>query len=141
MANAPAAALYTALGSFENLTPMLKDKVEEWEATPDTCSFKAQGFTMSLMMDREAMEEQSSEVEGRYTIKVIAAESPIPFAMWLQLKAVAPYESRLRVVAEVELNMMYKMMIGSKLQKAVDQLAQQIADGVSGRMPTQPTNI
>ncbi len=130
-ATAPASAMHLALSNFENLTPMLKDKVEGWNATPDRCSFKAQGVTLELVLDRAAMEEQTKPEKGLYTIKVLTDQSPIQFAMWLQLKEVAPYETRLRVVADVELNMMYKMLVGSKLQKAVDSLAEQLAQGFS----------
>lgn len=131
-ANAPAAFMYETLGNFENLSPMLKDKVEDWSATADSCSFKAQGMSMTLYMDREAMEAQSRAADGVYTIKIFTADSPMPFGMWLQLKATAPYQTRLRVVADIELNAMYKMLIGKKIQKGVDQFAEQIARGFGG---------
>ncbi len=126
-AYAPAQMMYTALSSFENLTPMLQGKVEEWSATADTCTFKVQGMTLGLKMDREAMAATMSQ--GNYTIKVVADNAPLDFSFWLQLKEVGAMETRLRVVAEMELNMMMKMMIGSKIQTAVDTLAEQIASG------------
>lgn len=47
----PAEQIYAAISSFENLTPAVADKVEEWQATADTCSFKAKGFTVKLRME------------------------------------------------------------------------------------------
>ncbi len=129
-AYAPAAAMYAALSKFSNLTPMLADKVEGWEADDDTCSFKVQGMAVRLRMDRE-----SSKAEGgNYVVKVVSEDSPMAFAFWLQMKEVGAMETRLRVVVEIELNMMMKMMIGSKLQDGVDKIAEQIATGFNTGM-------
>ena len=111
--------IYSALSSFSNFTPMLADKVEEWQATDDECSFKAKGMKMALrIVDREPNK----------TIKIQGADSnPMDFTFWLQLKEVAPYDTRMRIVVHAELNMMMRMMIGKKLQGAVDQMAEAIA--------------
>ena len=45
--------IYTALASFSNFTPMLADRVEEWQATDDECSFKVKGIAWEA--DREEM--------------------------------------------------------------------------------------
>ena len=37
----PAEQIYAVISRFDNLTPALADRVEEWQATEDTCSFKA----------------------------------------------------------------------------------------------------
>lgn len=112
--------IYTVLSKFSNFTPMLADKVEEWTATDDRCSFKAKGFMIALKMD---------ELTPFTTIKIVGDGngSPFPFAFWVQLKEEAPYDTRLRIVLDAELNMMMKMMIGGKLQEAVDKIAEQIA--------------
>ena len=111
--------IYTALSSFSNFTPMLADKVEEWSADEDTCSFILKGMTARLrIVDREP---------GK-TIKIQGDDgSPVDFSFWLQLKEVAPYDTRMRIVVHAELNMMMKMLIGKKLQGAVDQMAEAIA--------------
>ena len=33
--------IYDVVSRFDNLTPALADRVEEWQADEDTCSFKA----------------------------------------------------------------------------------------------------
>ncbi len=48
---------------------------------------------------------------------------------------VSEYDTRLRLVLHIELNMMMKMMIGGKLQKAVDQIAEGIANALNGVRP------
>lgn len=111
--------IYTALSSFSNFTPMLADKVEEWSADEDSCSFKLKDMTARLrIVDREPNK----------TIKIQGDEgSPVDFTFWLQMKEVAPYDTRMRIVVHAELNMMMKMLIGKKLQGAVDQMAEAIA--------------
>lgn len=119
--NKPSELIFTSLSSFSNFTPILQDKVEQWSATEDQCSFKAQGFNVSLVIQERVRPT---------LIKICpAAESgiPFPFTFLLQLKEVTPSDTRMRIVLDVELNKMLKMMIGSKLQDAVDKIAQQIA--------------
>ena len=116
----PAQQIYTVVSRFDNLTPAVADKVEEWQATEDTCSFKAKGFTVKLRM---------AEREEPKLIKIVGDDGGVPmdFAFWLQLKEVAPNDTRMRLVLHIELNMMMRMMIGSKLQEAVDKIAEAIA--------------
>ena len=112
--------IYDVVSRFDNLTPALADRVEEWQADEDTCSFKAKGFTVKLRMEERE--------PGKY-VKVVGDDGGVPmdFAFWLQLKEVAPYDTRMRLVLHIDLNMMMKMMIGNKLQGALDQIAEGIA--------------
>ena len=116
----PAQQIYTVVSRFDNLTPAVADKVEEWQATEDTCSFKAKGFTVKLRM---------AEKEEPKLIKIVGDDGGVPmdFAFWLQLKEVAPDDTRMRLVLHIELNMMMRMMVGSKLQEAVDKIAESVA--------------
>lgn len=117
----PASQIYAVVSRFDNFTPILKDKVEEWQADEDSCSFKVKGFTMSLrMIDRE---------EPKFVKIVGEGVTPVDFTFWLQLHKVTPTDTRIRLVLHVELNMMMRMMIGGKLQKALDQIVEQIAQG------------
>lgn len=117
----PAEQIFSLISNFENLTPAVADKVEEWQATPISCSFKAKGFTVKLRFD---------DMVAPKHVKIVPAEDsamPIDFSFWIQLHSVAPYDTRFRLVLDVELNMMMKMMIGSKLQSGLDQAAETIA--------------
>ncbi len=119
----PAEQIFTLISSFENLTPVVADKVEEWVATPDTCSFKAKGFTLKLRIE---------ERESPKHIKIVPDGEggvPMDFSFWIQLHSAAPYDTRFRLVLKAELNMMMKMMVGGKIQGAIDQMAEQIAAG------------
>ncbi len=121
----PAAQIYTAISRFDNLTPALADRVEEWQATEERCSFKAKGFTVKLRMEER--------IEPKH-VKIVGDDGGVPmdFAFWIQLHPVSDNDTRLRLVLHVELNMMMKMMIGGKLQGAVDQIAEGIARAMNG---------
>ena len=112
--------IYDVVSRFDNLTPALADRVEEWQATEETCSSKAKGFTVRHRM-AERIEPRRGQIVGG------DGGVPMDFAFWLQLKEVAPYDTRMRLVLHIDLNMMMKMMIGGKLQGAIDQIAEGIA--------------
>ena len=116
----PAEQIYAVISRFDNLTPALADKVEEWQATEDSCSFKAKGFTVKLRMEER---EQGNYV----TVGGDDGGVPMDFAFWIQLQEVSAADTRLRLVLRIDLNMMMKMMIGNKLQGALDQIAEGIA--------------
>lgn len=120
----PAEQIYALISRFDNLTPAVADKVEEWQATEDTCSFKAKGFTVKLRMT-ERVKPKHVKIEGD------EGGVPIDFAFWIQLHKVSETDTRLRLVLEVELNMMMKMMIGGKLQGVLDQIAEGIAKAMN----------
>ena len=103
--------IYDVVSRFDNLTPALADRVEEWQA---------KGFTVKLRI---------AEKEAPKTIKIVGGDGGVPmdFAFWLQLKEVAPYDTRMRLVLHIDLNMMMRMMIGSKIQGAIDQIAEALA--------------
>ena len=120
----PAEQIYTVISRFDNLTPALADKVEEWQATEDTCSFRAKGFTVKLRME---------EREAVKFVKIVGDDGGVPmdFAFWIQLHRVSDTDTRLRLVLHIDLNMMMKMMIGNKLQGALDQIAEGIAKAMN----------
>ena len=62
-------------------------------------------------------------------VKIVGDEGgvPIDFTFWIQLQSVSEADTRMRLVLHVELNMMMKMMIGGKLQEAIDKIAEGIA--------------
>ncbi len=113
----PAEQIFPVISSFNNLTPAVQDKVEEWQATDDTCSFKVKGFTVKLRVsERVAPKHVKIESDGDGV--------PMDFAFWIQLQEVADNDTRFRLVLQVELNMMMRMMIGGKIQGALDQIAE-----------------
>lgn len=115
-----ASQIYPLISDFSLLTPAVADKVEEWQATADTCSFKVKGFTVKLRMV-DKVENKHVKVEGD------DGGVPIDFSFWIQLHEVEPGDTRMRLVLHAELNMMMRMMLGGKLQKGLDQAAEGFA--------------
>lgn len=116
-----AAQIYPFISNFSLLTPAVADKVEEWQATEDTCSFKIKGMVVKLrMIDKEA---------GKY-VKISGDQGgvPIDFTFWIQLHEVTPTDTRMRMVLHAELNMMMRMLVGGKIQKGLDQAVDAFAD-------------
>ena len=120
----PAEQIYAVISRFDNLTPALADRVEEWQATEERCSFKAKGFTVKLRME---------EREAPKHVKIVGDEGgvPVDFAFWIQLHKVSDTDTRMRLVLHGELDMMMKMKLGSKLQGAIDQIAEGIANAMN----------
>ncbi len=120
----PAEQIFAVISRFDNLTPAVADRVEEWQADEEHCSFKAKGFAVKLRMDER--------VEPKH-VKIVGDQGgvPVDFAFWIQLHKVSDTDTRLRLVLHVELNMMMKMMVGSKLQDAVDRIAEGIAQAMN----------
>lgn len=121
----PADQIYMMISRFDYLTPALQDKVEEWQADEDHCSFKAKGFNIKLKID-EKIAPKHVKIVGDGGI-------PMDFAFWIQLHAVSECDTRMRLVLHAELNMMMKMMIGSKIQGALDQIAEGMANAMNGQ--------
>ena len=83
--------IYTVISRFDNLTPAVQDKVEEWQADENSCSFKVKGFTVNLQIVAK---------EAPKYVKIQSGEDgvPIDFTFWIQLQPAGPYDTRMRLV-------------------------------------------
>ena len=116
----PAALIYPIISRLDLLSPAMQDKVEEWQATEDSCSFKVKGMKVGLRI--------AERVENKH-VKIVADEGgvPIDFTFWIQLKEVAERDTRVRMVLHAELNMMMRMMVGGKIQGGLDKAVEGLA--------------
>ena len=116
----PAAQIFPIISNFTYLTPAVADKVEEWQATEGSCSFKFKGFTVGLRIEEK--------VDNKH-VKIVGdgGNVPMDFAFWIQLHQVSEGDTRIRLVLHAELNMMMRMMIGKKLQGGLDQAVEGLA--------------
>ncbi len=117
-----AARIYPFISRFDMLTPALQDKVEEWQADEDSCSFKVKGFKVALrIVERE--ENKHIKISGDDTVGGL----PVDFSFWIQLHEVSEFDTRIRLVLHAELNMMMRMMIGGKIQGGLDKAVEGLA--------------
>ena len=61
------------------------------------------------------------------TVKFSMENIPVQGNFWMQIKQVAPGDSRLKLTLKAELPMMIAMMAGSKIQQGIDQAADMMA--------------
>ena len=103
-----------------NQMPELADKIEDVRTTEDTCTFMVKGVGEMGMkiVEREEPKFIKLEWDGRL---------PYEYQVWIQLLDNGPYDTRLRITAEAELNMMMKMLLKGKLEKGINQLAEGLA--------------
>lgn len=117
--NKPDSVIFQSLSKFSNFTPMLADKVEEWQASDTSCSFKVKGFTLKLIM---------SDQEENKMIKVTGDDMPFEFFLWMQFQKVSDCDTRMKLTVHAKLSMMIKMMVGKKLETGINDMAKHIAD-------------
>lgn len=122
----PVSQIYPLISDFSLLTPAVADKVEEWQATADSCSFKVKGFTVKLRMVEKVANKH---------VKIQGDEGglPVDFSFWIQLHEVSEQDTRIRLVLHAELNMMMRMMLGGKLQNGLDTAVEGLAAAFNGR--------
>ena len=115
-----ASQIFPLISNFSLLTHAVADKVEDWQADEERCSFKFKGFTVALRIEEK--------VDNKH-IKVVGDGGTIPmnFAFWIQLHEVSDNDTRIRLVLHADLNMMMRMMIGKKLQGGLDQAVEGLA--------------
>jgi len=120
--------IYRTLSNFQNFSPIAKHaQLENWQAGDDWCEFDAQGIKGAGL--------RIIDKEPNKTIKITGNDKiPFEFYIWIQLKMVAPYDTRLKITLKAKLNTMLKMMVGKKLQSGMDALADQIAAAFNGQV-------
>lgn len=121
---ASAGDIFRALSDFRNLErvrPMIpQDKVQEMECSEDLVRFKVDGLGQKIGI-RIVDKEQDNFV--KYGLE----NSPIDGNIWIQMKEVAPGDTRIKLTLKAELPMMFKMMLDKKLQEGLDQAADMLA--------------
>lgn len=113
--------IFRVLSDFRQFTPLIpKDKVEGWEADEDSCKFNVKGLgqTGLKIINKEPFQTVKITGDGKL---------PFEFFLWVQLKEVAPYDTRMKLTLHADLNMMLKMMLQKQLSEGIDTMAEQIA--------------
>ncbi|MDR2126249.1 MAG: polyketide cyclase [Prevotellaceae bacterium] len=113
---------FADFSKFSQLIP--RDQIDDFRATADECTFTVKGIAMGLqILNREPFS----------MIKYMGiGKLPFEFLFWVQLKQLAPYDTKMRLVLHAKMNMMIKMMLKNKLQPSLDSLADQISSAFNG---------
>lgn len=115
--------IYPMLSDLNNLERVKEripqDKIKDFEFDSNSCSFAVDPvgkLTFEII-----------EREPNKTIKFSTSNSPIPLTIWVQLKEVAPGDTKLKITAKADLNPFIKPMVSKPLQDAIEKIATIIA--------------
>lgn len=116
--------MYRVLSNLSNLERVRdlipQDKIQEMEIQHDHVRIKVDGLGQKItiaIVDR---------IEND-TIKFGLEGAPMEANFWIQLKEISPTDTRLRLTLKADIPMMFRMMIGKKLQQGLDQAADMLA--------------
>jgi hypothetical protein len=128
----PSYVLYTAFSDMRNFVMALPpDKKENVVATENTIEGEVQGMRMGLQIAHKT--PFSSLMYQNY------GNTPFEFGITIFFDAIDSYKTAFHIEVNADLPMMVKMMIGGKLQDAVDQMTEQL--GLAFRGKIDPSKI
>ena len=95
------------------------DKVQDLQFDADTVSFSVSpvGRLSLHIVNREEPK----------CIKFEAANSPLPFNLWIQLLPVTENECKMKLTIKAEINMFLKGMVSKPMQDGLEKLADMLA--------------
>jgi hypothetical protein len=125
--------VFNYLSDFSNIAKYLSEdllsavtenipqvNIKNFQSDKDSCNFEIGGIGNA--------ELRIVERTPFTTIKIVGQGSlPLELKLWIQLLPVDTYQTKLRLTLHAEMGMMIKMIVGNKLEKGVDQLADVLA--------------
>lgn len=112
--------VYKVLSNLENLNRVKdlipKDKIQELEVSADSIRMKVDGLGQKITLSIVERIEND-------TIKFGAEGIPMQANFWIQLKQIAPLDTRIKLTLKADIPFMFKMMLDKKLQQGLDQAA------------------
>ena len=121
----PASELFAIFSDLTNFTRGLpKEQLDKAVvvASADSIRGKMQGFEIGI------------KVGEKIPFSVVKYESfgpsPIPFRIYVRIEDAGALESLFNIEIEAELSGMFKMMLGGKLQEAVNQLTDRLESAI-----------
>ena len=135
--NAPVERVYSVISDLERLRPviemaqnneMIKEKLREAGQDPAQLEkLKDMNLTSDRVSFPAPMVGEVAvaiiEREENKCVKFETEKSPIDANLWIQVLPVTNTTSKMRVTLKADLNPMMKMILGSKLEKGIDQFA------------------
>ena len=119
-----AAQIYNVLSNLMNIERVKdlipKDKIQEMEISEDQIRIKVDGLGQKLTI---AIIERVENDMIKFGLEGI----PMQANFWIQLKEIADSDTRIKLTIKADIPMMFKMMIGNKLQQGLDQAADMLA--------------
>jgi hypothetical protein len=117
----PVGKVYTFISDFKNFNNFIPDdKVSNWEADNDTCSFSMD------MLGKVGLKIVEREKDSLVKISSDPGKSQYNFHLWIQLKEASEMDTRIKITMEPLLNQVMLAMVKSPLKSFVDSLIDEI---------------
>lgn len=102
------------LGAITDKIPQVN--IRDFQADRDSCSFEISGIGHAEIRVVERNPFSMIKVEGQGNL-------PVELKFWIQLLPLDSVQTKLRLTLHAGMGMMIKMMVGNKLEKGINQLA------------------
>ncbi len=108
------------LSDFDNYQQLIpEDKVKNFTSTGDTCSFRVEGIGKAGL--------RIAEKEPYKLIKIVSESgTPVHFTLWIQLKRMGDYDTRVKITVEPNVNKLMLGMVKKPLQNFVNMIVDQL---------------
>jgi carbon monoxide dehydrogenase subunit G len=115
----PAEKIFNYISNFNNFRQLIPaDKVRDFESSTDACRFKVEGIGRAGL-----------RIIGKEPYKLIKIssdeETSFDLLLWIQIKEIAPGDSRMKITTQVQLNPMMAAMVRKPLKDFVNTLIDQ----------------
>ncbi len=115
------AKIYAFIADFRNFQNIIpRERVSDWEADEDSCSFKIDP------VGKIGMKVIEKEVNKLIKVSSDPTISQYNFTMWIQIKGLEQDDSRIKITIEPEVNKMLLPMVKAPLKQFVDSLVDKI---------------
>lgn len=125
--------VYNYLSDFGNLSRYLTDdilaqlgnklpqlSIHNFESDSDSCRFEVGAFGKAEIRIVERDPHRTIKVQGQGGL-------PVALTFWIQLLPMEETQTKMRLTLQADMSMMVRMMIGSKLEEGINQLARTLA--------------
>ena len=121
--------VYAYLADFTHFSMVANDKIENFKATQDRCSFTIKGMTDMGLKIISRLPNESITISNDTDVP---SSMPLNFLIIFEFERVEPYVTKVIVKMELDANPMIAMMVKKPLEKFVNSLA----DGMKTAMET-----
>lgn len=110
-------AKQVGMGNNNEQLAKITEKIEDVRFTDDSCFVTVKGMGELVVKIVEKEQPKLIKLGGDGSI-------PFEFNLWIQLLDNGPYDTRMKITFQAELNMVMKMMLKGKLEKGINQLGE-----------------
>ncbi|MDD3287314.1 MAG: SRPBCC family protein [Bacteroidales bacterium] len=121
--NSSAEKIFNFLSDFTNFSLLVPDKVENWKATKEKCSFKVTGLTDFGMEISNKTPFTSIVIVNNKDIS-----SPFPFTFNWEFDSINDSKTKVRSFFNLDINPMMSMMVKKPLQNFMDVLVDKLKE-------------